>query len=119
HRNRHDRHGAVGRGTAPAGRGTAGGGDRLGSARRRTAGMSAALIWSAFADEDSAAEAASALLDERLIACANLLPGVRSLYVWGGERGEARECAVLFKTDAALLERACARLAELHPYDTP
>jgi len=81
--------------------------------------VSAALIWTTFADEDSAAAAASALLDERLAACANLVPGLRSLYLWRGERGQARECGVLFKTDAALLERACARLAELHPYDTP
>jgi periplasmic divalent cation tolerance protein len=81
--------------------------------------MSAGLIWSAFADEDSAAEVAAALLDEQLIACANLVPGIRSLFAWRGESGEARECGVLFKTDSSLLERACARLAELHPYDTP
>lgn len=78
-----------------------------------------ALIWCPFADEDSAAEAATRLLDERLVACANILPPMRSLYVWQGERGEARECAVLFKTDAALLEPAAARLAEIHPYETP
>ena len=81
--------------------------------------MTAAVIWTTFADEDSALEAASTLLDEKLIACANLVPGLRSLYLWRGERGEARECGVLFKTEAALLEQACARLAELHPYDTP
>lgn len=81
--------------------------------------MSAALIWSAFADGQSAAQAASKLLDERLVACASIVPGVRSLYVWRGERGEADEVAVLFKTDASLLERACARLTEIHPYETP
>ena len=78
-----------------------------------------ALIWCPFADEDSAAAAASQLLDESLVACANIFPPMRSLYVWQGERGEARECGVLFKTDAALLARATARLAEIHPYDTP
>jgi periplasmic divalent cation tolerance protein len=78
-----------------------------------------ALIWSSFADEASAAEAAGRLLDEGLIACANLLPGMRSLYQWRGERDEARECAALFKTDGALLDRALARLGEIHPYDTP
>jgi periplasmic divalent cation tolerance protein len=78
-----------------------------------------ALIWCPFADEASAAKAASQLLDEGLIACANILPGVRSLYVWKGERGEAAETAVLFKTDIALLDRAVARLGEIHPYDTP
>jgi len=78
-----------------------------------------ALIWCPFADEASAAAAAGQLLDEGLIACANILPAMRSLYVWRGERGEATEVGVLFKTDAALLDRATARLAEIHPYDTP
>ena len=41
--------------------------------------MTAAVIWTTFADEDSALEAASTLLDEKLIACANLVPGLRSL----------------------------------------
>jgi periplasmic divalent cation tolerance protein len=81
--------------------------------------MSAALIWSPFASEEAAAETASQLLDEGLIACAILLPGVRSLYLWQGERGEARECGALFKTDAGLLDRAIARLAAIHPYDAP
>ncbi|WP_126173281.1 divalent-cation tolerance protein CutA [Altericroceibacterium xinjiangense] len=78
-----------------------------------------ALVWCPFADEDSAAAAASTLLDEGLIACANILPPMRSLYCWQGERGESRECGALLKTDAALLERACARLAEIHPYQDP
>ena len=80
--------------------------------------MSAALIWSPFESEAAAAEVAGQLLDEGLIACANLLPGVRSLYVWQGERGEARECGALFKTEGSLLDRAVARLAALHPYET-
>ena len=78
-----------------------------------------ALIWCPFADEDSAALAANQLLDERLIACANILPPMRSLYTWQGERHEAAEVGVLFKTDASALDRATARLAEIHPYEAP
>jgi periplasmic divalent cation tolerance protein len=78
-----------------------------------------ALIWSTFTEEADAERAANALLDEGLIACANLLPGVRALYRWNDERGEGREVGALFKTDALVLDRAVARLAELHPYDTP
>ena len=78
-----------------------------------------ALIWCPFPDEDSAAAAATQLLDDRLFACANILGTVRALYEWNGERGDAREVGVLFKTDASLLDRAVARIAELHPYDTP
>jgi periplasmic divalent cation tolerance protein len=78
-----------------------------------------ALIWCPFADAASAEAAANRMLDEGLVACANILPPMRSLYVWQGERGEAGEVGVLFKTDAALLDQAAARLAEIHPYDTP
>lgn len=81
--------------------------------------MSAALIWCPFRDAESAEAVASALLDERLIACANLLPAVRSLYRWNGERGEGAEIGVLMKTRADLLDAAVARLESLHPYDAP
>jgi len=49
---------------------------------------SAALIWSVFADEESAAAAADRLLEDGLIACANIMPGVRSIYRWRGGRLE-------------------------------
>lgn len=78
-----------------------------------------ALVWCPFPDEESAAAAATRLLDEELVACANILGSMRSLYQWKGERGDDREVGVLFKTDAALLDRAVTRIAELHPYDTP
>lgn len=78
-----------------------------------------ALIWCPFPDDASARSAASALLDERLIACANLMPGMESLFAWQGARDGARETGALFKTTAALREAAMQRLRELHPYDTP
>ncbi|AKH43302.1 periplasmic divalent cation tolerance protein [Altererythrobacter atlanticus] len=78
-----------------------------------------ALIWCPFGEEESAAETARALLAEGLVACANIMPEMRSLYIWNGESGEARECGVLFKTDAALLDKAVARLSALPPYDEP
>ena len=78
-----------------------------------------ALIWCPFPDAPSAAATAKLLLDERLAACANILPAMLSLFEWNGERGESSEAGVILKTDAALLDRAVARLAELHPYDEP
>jgi periplasmic divalent cation tolerance protein len=81
--------------------------------------VSAALIWSPFASEGQARAAANTLLDEGLIACANILPQVTSLYVWNGERGEAAEVGVLFKTTPGLLAKAVERLEAIHPYDTP
>ena len=78
-----------------------------------------ALIWCPFADEASAEKVAKQLLDERLIACANILPPMRSLFVWEDKREETTEIGVLFKTDSSVLSIATARLAELHPYETP
>jgi periplasmic divalent cation tolerance protein len=78
-----------------------------------------ALIWCPFPDAATAAATAKLLLDERLVACANVLPAMLSLFEWNGERGESNEAGALFKTDAALLDRAISRLAELHPYDEP
>ena len=78
-----------------------------------------ALVWCPFPDGDSAAAVAGRLLDEGLVACANILPVMRSLYVWQGERGEAEEAGVLFKTDAAVMPRTLARLEQLHPYGEP
>lgn len=78
-----------------------------------------ALVWCPFPDDKSAANACSILLDEKLIACANMLPGMVSMFAWQGERGESNETGVLLKTDAALLEQMIRRLGELHPYDEP
>ncbi|MDF2637807.1 MAG: divalent cation transporter [Novosphingobium lindaniclasticum] len=78
-----------------------------------------ALIWCPFPDEESALSAVNTLLDEGLAACGNLLPGMTSVFVWNGEKDTAREFGLLVKTNAALLDAAVGRLAELHPYETP
>jgi periplasmic divalent cation tolerance protein len=79
----------------------------------------AALIWCPFGDEASAHAAAVTLVVEGLVACANVLPGVTSIYRWQGGVMQGRETAVLFKTTAVLLQAASERLAQLHPYDVP
>ncbi|HKX78608.1 MAG TPA: divalent-cation tolerance protein CutA [Novosphingobium sp.] len=79
----------------------------------------AALIWCPFPDGESARQVAGALIDEKLVACANILPGMLSLFSWNGRREEADEAGVLFKTNAGVLDEAIARLTQLHPYDEP
>ncbi|RJY09546.1 divalent-cation tolerance protein CutA [Aurantiacibacter aquimixticola] len=79
----------------------------------------AALIWSPFGDEASAREVAGTLLAEGLVACANILPGMISVYRWRGETASDSEVGVLLKTTSDRLEAAMSRLDGLHPYDTP
>ncbi len=70
--------------------------------------------------DDRAAEAlAGALVHERLIACANIVPGAKSVYRWEGEVRHDREALVILKTTRAALPRLRERLPELHPYDVP
>jgi periplasmic divalent cation tolerance protein len=70
-------------------------------------------------DAGTAERVARALVDERLIACANVLPGVTSIYRWQGEVHTDAECLVVMKTREALVPRLIERAAALHPYDVP
>jgi periplasmic divalent cation tolerance protein len=77
------------------------------------------LVFSTFANEDDAARVTRALVEERLIACANLLPGARSIYRWQGAVADEREVVALMKTRKQDWTALLSRLHELHPYDTP
>lgn len=77
------------------------------------------IVFTTFADEASAAAAARTLVEERLIACANLLPGARSIYRWKGAVEDAREVVVIMKTRKQDWTALLSRLHELHPYETP
>ncbi|MEN8144546.1 MAG: divalent-cation tolerance protein CutA [Gemmatimonadota bacterium] len=70
-------------------------------------------------DLASMRELANTVVNERLAACANLLPGAVSVYRWEGRIETAEEVMVILKTvpdRAELLER---RVSELHPYEVP
>lgn len=62
---------------------------------------------------------ARTLLAERLIACANLLPGVTSLYWWEGAVQEGQECVVIGKTTEERIDTVTSRVKELHSYACP
>jgi periplasmic divalent cation tolerance protein len=78
-----------------------------------------ALVWCPFPDREAAINVADRLLQERLVACANLIDGMTSIFMWQGNPGRSTECGVLFKTDASRLAEAVARIEALHPYDAP
>lgn len=59
------------------------------------------------------------LVAEKLAACVNIHPGVRSVYEWEGKVAVEDEVSAFIKTRAALVDAAMARLSALHPYDVP
>ena len=70
-------------------------------------------------DADVALRIARTLIEERLAACVNLIPGLTSVYRWEGAVQEDHEVLLLAKTRAGRLEALETRLAELHPYHVP
>jgi periplasmic divalent cation tolerance protein len=62
---------------------------------------------------------ARTLVEQRLAACVNVLPPMRSLYRWQGEVESAEECLLLIKARRADYPALEARIRELHPYDVP
>lgn len=70
--------------------------------------------------DPSAAEALVArLVEEGVVACGNIVPGLTSIYRWQGNVERADEVLVVFKTTAAGAARLIRRVPELHPYDVP
>ena len=68
---------------------------------------------------DKAAEIARALVGEGLAACVNLVPGVRSIYIWKGEICDDAEILCVMKTRSDRIDALRARLVALHPYEVP
>jgi periplasmic divalent cation tolerance protein len=62
---------------------------------------------------------ARAALQARLVACANLIPGVESHYWWNEKVEHAKEILILFKTTASRLRPLERLVVQRHPYDTP
>jgi periplasmic divalent cation tolerance protein len=77
------------------------------------------MVFTTFAGVDDATRVVRTLVDERLIACGNLLPNARSIYRWQGEIADQSEVVVLMKTRKQDWTALISRLHELHPYDTP
>ncbi|EOH6221144.1 divalent-cation tolerance protein CutA, partial [Klebsiella pneumoniae] len=67
----------------------------------------------------SAERIATALVAERLAACVNLLPGLRSVYRWQRKVEAAAEVLLLVKTSAEAYPALQERLRQLHPYELP
>ena len=70
-------------------------------------------------DDDSARAIARTLVEERLAACGNIVPGLTSIYRWQGAVEQAGETLLILKTSDDRLAAMSERVIELHPYDVP
>jgi len=81
--------------------------------------MDALVCFSTCPDTATAEYIARVLVEDRLAACVNLLPGVRSVYRWEGEVAVDDEVLLMIKTTQDRLPALRDRLVALHPYDVP
>jgi len=81
--------------------------------------MSAIIIYTTCPNKEEAQKISKALVEERLVACANIMAPHEAVYRWEDKIEEAEEVAVIFKTRAELFEAAKDKIVELHSYDCP
>ena len=77
------------------------------------------VVYCTCPDNPTAARIAQALVAERLAACVNLLPGLRSFYRWEGAVHDDPETLLIIKTCLSRIDALTQRIQALHPYDVP
>ncbi len=91
----------------------------LGKQAMADSSTSARIVLTTVSSPEEADQLARALVEERLAACATLLPAVQSIYRWQGAVETATETLLLLKTAADQLPALEVRLHALHSYQTP
>jgi periplasmic divalent cation tolerance protein len=81
--------------------------------------MNAMMIYVTTKDAAEAEAIGSALVEERLVACVNILSPARSIYRWKGAIERASEAVLIAKTRDTLVERVIERVRTLHSYEVP
>ncbi len=77
------------------------------------------LCLSTCPDDETAARIARTLVEEKLAACVNRIPGIASTYRWQGEIRQDTEVLLVIKTTRERFAALRDRLVELHPYEVP
>ncbi|WP_437227945.1 divalent-cation tolerance protein CutA [Planctomicrobium sp. SH661] len=81
--------------------------------------MPIATIYLTLPSHESAVQMAQTLVTEKLIACANIIPGMTSIYEWEEKLEHSTEVAMLLKTPEGQIEAVTERIRSLHPYQCP
>lgn len=77
------------------------------------------IILTTVPDVATAEKLAVLVVERRLAACVNIIPGMRSIYYWQGELVRDNEVKLLIKTSSARVEQAQKTIREHHPYSVP
>ncbi|MBI3396293.1 MAG: divalent-cation tolerance protein CutA, partial [Spirochaetia bacterium] len=81
--------------------------------------MAVQLLYVTTKDKEEALRIGGALVEERLCACVNILPGMESIYHWNGAIARESECVLIVKVREDMVAAAQERILKLHSYTVP
>jgi periplasmic divalent cation tolerance protein len=81
--------------------------------------MSYILVFMTASSKSEAKKIVRSLLEEKLIACANMIDSVSSVFWWQENIKEEKEVLVIMKSHQELFNKVSTRIREVHSYDTP
>lgn len=77
------------------------------------------LIYITTSESSESKKIAKTLLEEKLVACTNIIPQINSLYLWKGEIEDDDESILIAKTKTDKVDQVIKRVEEIHSYETP
>jgi periplasmic divalent cation tolerance protein len=77
------------------------------------------VVWITVPSRDVGLKIAKELVENRLAACVNILPGILSVYQWQGKIEQGDELLLLAKTRSSLFDKLSVAVKHIHPYDVP
>jgi len=81
--------------------------------------MNYIVVFVTASSQEEAEKIADGLVDSKLAACVNIIPNIKSIFMWQGKKDTASECLLIVKTKQACFGRLKKKVRELHSYDTP
>ena|SRR5579883_1327243 len=81
--------------------------------------MNLVFVYVTAGDAEEARRIGRSIVEERLAACANIIPGMASLYWWEGAVQEGAEAVLILKTTTERLHALILRIRDLHSYECP
>lgn len=81
--------------------------------------MAEIVVLVTIGSEEEAVRISRALVEEQLVACANIVPKIRSVFRWEGSIQEEMESLIIMKSQESRMEEICHKVKELHSYDVP
>ncbi|AWR97810.1 divalent cation tolerance protein CutA [Acidianus sulfidivorans JP7] len=81
--------------------------------------MAEIVVITTISEYNSGKRIAKTLVEEKLAACVNIIPYVKSIYTWEGKVVEDDEAILIIKTESDVKDKIIKRIKEIHPYELP